>query len=93
MEGVSFTGVDSFTFAHPGSTDVLTIDSPVPARNRISGTSDGIDRTPFTFSGITNFTLDTATNDGASPGDFVSSGARGWSHPGCRISPSHGRGR
>ena len=72
IESVGFNGpVGNFTYVTPGSQDVLTIDSPGPGQNRISGTSDGVTLLPFTFSGITNFTLDTATNDGASPDDSI----------------------
>src|SRR4029434_6067906 len=61
----------SFTFTTPGSADVITIDSPAAGQNRISGTSDGTAFEALTFFDVQDFTLDTATNDGASPDDSI----------------------
>src|SRR5262249_6568048 len=66
-----------FTFAPPGSDDVLTVDSPAAGQNRISGTSGGVAVEALTFFDIATFTLDTGANDGALPDDQVTVDASG----------------
>ena len=68
IEPTTVSGLGSFTFTTidtTGSNDVLTIDSPAPGQNRISGTSGGTAFEALTFFDITNFTIDTGANDGA----------------------------
>ena len=73
LEPVLVSGFNEFTFVTPNSNDVLTIDSPAAGQNRISGTSGGVAFESLVFSSVTNFEIDTATNDGplADPNDTV----------------------
>jgi|GEM_PF-923147 len=64
LEPVTVSGFAEFTFVTPNSNDVITIDSPAAGQNRISGTSGGVAFESLTFSNVTHFLLDTATNDG-----------------------------
>ncbi|MDA1013146.1 MAG: DUF4347 domain-containing protein, partial [Planctomycetota bacterium] len=64
---VDGTGLsDTFTFTAPdtgGGNDLITIDSPAPGQNRVSGTSGGVAFESITFSNIPHFIIDTAAND------------------------------
>lgn len=71
LEPLTVSNLASFTFTTPGSADVITIDSPAPGQNRISGTSDGVAFESLTFFHIADVTIDTAANDGGSPNDSV----------------------
>jgi len=73
LEPVIVTGFTEFTFVTPNSNDVLTVDSPAAGQNRVSGTSGGIAFEALTFSTVTHFKIDTATNDGplGNPNDSV----------------------
>ncbi|MFV2068579.1 MAG: beta strand repeat-containing protein, partial [Pirellulales bacterium] len=77
LEPVTVSGLPDFTFITPGSEDVLLVDSPAAGQNRISGTSDGVAFESLTFYDIRDFTIDTATNDGASPNDSITIDASG----------------
>ena len=66
---VQIQDLTSLTLRTPLSRDLLSVDSPAAGRNRITGTSDGVTIVPMTFFNVGALTLDTATNDGASPND------------------------
>ena len=68
---VSVQGITNFSFVSPNSNDVLTEDSPSAGADRISGTSGGVGFVPLTFTNVSHFTVDTGSNDGASPNDSV----------------------
>ncbi|HAM72036.1 MAG TPA: hypothetical protein DCM86_10370, partial [Verrucomicrobiales bacterium] len=56
----------TFTFTTPftgGGADLITIDSPAPGQNRISGTSGGVAFESVTFSNIPHVIIDTGSND------------------------------
>jgi hypothetical protein len=66
IETVSFASpILDFTYATPPGADVLTIDSPGPGLNRITGTSDGATLLPFTLPNITNLVIDAGIDDDA----------------------------
>ena len=73
LEPFNVNGFNEFTFVTPNSIDVLTVDSPAAGQNRVSGTSGGVAFEALTFSNVTHFDIDTATNDGplANPNDTV----------------------
>ncbi|HEV8603915.1 MAG TPA: hypothetical protein VGQ99_01035 [Tepidisphaeraceae bacterium] len=68
---MTFTGVDAIstlnfnsgTLISPGATDSIAIDSPSATENTVSGQSDAVAFPPLTFSFISQFTLDTASNE------------------------------
>jgi hypothetical protein len=74
---IAFTGVEPITASNfaslsittPSSADVISIDSPAPGQNRISGTSGGTSFPSLTFFDIGQATLDTSANDAAGGGD------------------------
>ena len=66
LEPVTISNVNSHTFTTTGDADVITIDSPAPGQNRISGTSGGVAFEALTFFNVANFTVDIGAND--SPG-------------------------
>ncbi len=71
---VDGTGAGSgFTFETPSSGNVISISSPGSGENMISGTSDGTPFESVTFQNLATVTINTATNDGATPsqGDTV----------------------
>jgi len=60
IETLAFASpIHDFTYLTPPGADDLTIDSPGPGQNRITGTNNGATLFPFSFSNITNFTIDT----------------------------------
>ena len=61
--------IGAFTFRTPLVTDLLTLDSPVAGRNRVTGTSNGVDLVPMTFFNVTTLVVDTATFDGGAGND------------------------
>jgi hypothetical protein len=71
FEPVVVSALANFTFTTPNSADVLTVDSPAAGQNRILGTSGGAAFESITFFNVTNFVVDMATNDGASPDDSI----------------------
>ena len=73
LEPVNVSGFSEFTFVTPNSNDVLTVDSPVAGRNRVSGTSGGVAFEAVTFWNVADFKVDTAANDAplANPNDTV----------------------
>jgi len=71
LEPVEVYNLTDYTFTTTGGADIITIDSPAPGQNRITGTSGGIEFEAVTFWNITNFTLDTGAND--LPGDDADS--------------------
>jgi hypothetical protein len=80
---VTVSNVTSFTYTTPpapaggsGGND-LTIDSTAAGQNRVSGTTSGVSTVPLLFSEITNFTVDTATNNASLPNDSVTLSAPG----------------
>ncbi|MEW6159537.1 MAG: LEPR-XLL domain-containing protein, partial [Verrucomicrobiota bacterium] len=68
---IRFSGLESLVVSHwkslteitPGSGDELEITAFGSAASRITGTSDGHELVPLTFSEIENMVLDTGTND------------------------------
>jgi hypothetical protein len=77
LESTVVSSMASFGFTTALSANVLTVDSPAAQQNRISGTSQGAALVPLTFSAVTSFTLDTATNDGTFPADSVTLASSG----------------
>jgi len=73
LEPVTVSGMAEFTFVTPNSNDVLSIDSPVAGRNRISGTSGNIAFESLSFYDVDHFKIDTATHDDplGNPNDVV----------------------
>lgn len=72
--GVNGTGLPaSFTFTTPNGENNITISSPSVGENMISGTSNGTTFESVTFENLGTVTINTATNDGATPsqGDTV----------------------
>jgi RHS repeat-associated protein len=63
LEPVTVSDLTDYTFTTTGGADTITIDSPAPGQNRISGTSGGIPFESVTFFDVTNLTIDTGTND------------------------------
>ena len=62
LEPVFVSGFSEFTFVTPDSNDILTV-GPAAGQNRISGTSGGVAFEALTFTNVTNFKIDAATND------------------------------
>jgi len=68
LEPVTITDVSSYSFntnAAGTGTDIITIDSPAPGQNRISGTSGGVAFESVTFYSVVDVTIDTGANDAA----------------------------
>ena len=72
LEPVTVSGVTDYTFTTTGGgADVITIDSPAPGQNRISGTSGGVAFESVTFFDVPHVTIDmgddadTITTDGS----------------------------
>lgn len=65
---VTVQNVTSVTLTTPNSADNLQLTSPAGTQGRVSGTSGGIGLVPLSISGVANFVVDTATNDGAGGG-------------------------
>ncbi len=63
LEPVIIDGASSFTFTTPGSQDIIRVDSLWPGWNRVSGTSDNAVFESVSFTHVTSFVIDTATND------------------------------
>ncbi len=69
VTGTGPTGLDTsglrstLTFTTPGSADVITIDSPAPGQNRISGTSGGVAFESITFTNVQTVVIDAGTHD------------------------------
>lgn len=62
--------IKTFTLIAPNDHDVMTINSPLAAQNRVSGQSGGVAFTPLTFFNIGNFTIDgVSKNVGGLRGD------------------------
>lgn len=69
---VRVDGFDAFSLLTQNSEDNLEIDSLVAlGRNIISGSSGGVAIAPLSFTGVTDFTLNTGAADGAVPDDVV----------------------
>ena len=65
VDGTGVAG-GTFTFTTPssgGGNDVLTIDSPAPGQNRISGTSGGVPFESVTFSNFAQVVVNSGAND------------------------------
>ena len=75
LEPITVSGQAEYTFATLGSEDLLTIDSPMSGRNRISGTSGGTAFESVTFFDVSHFIIDTGANDAASPNDSITLGS------------------
>jgi len=71
LEPVTVSGLENYTFTTSSGADVITIDSPAPRQNRISGTSGGVPFESVTFFNVRNVTIDTGAND--TPGNDVDS--------------------
>jgi len=68
LEPVTITDVSSYSFntnAAGTGTDIITIDSPAPGQNRISGTSGGVAFESVTFYSVVDVTIYTGANDAA----------------------------
>ena len=70
FEPVVVSGMANFTFITPNSNDFLTLDSPAAGQTRIWYEWRRRVR-DITFFNITNFVVDMATNDCASPDDSI----------------------
>jgi hypothetical protein len=88
---IEVDGVTSFSIVTPNSADVLTVDTPADGRFRVSGTSGGLTIIPL-IANVTNFTLDTAANDGATPNDSVAVTLGGVTTAGRQCTISTGAG-
>src|SRR5262245_21395506 len=61
--------VTDFTYYTPNSQDAITVDSPQAGRQRISGTSSGVQAVPLVFDNLANLVINTGWNDGSGSGD------------------------
>jgi hypothetical protein len=64
LEPVTVSKMLDFQVVTPSSHDVITIDRPVPGRNRVTGSSDGVAFESLTFFDVQRFTLNTGLADG-----------------------------
>src|SRR4029453_10898647 len=63
-EPVTVSAMLDFQVITPSSHDAITIDRPVPGRNRVTGSSDGVAFESLTFFDVQRFTLNTGLADG-----------------------------
>ena len=63
LEPISIFNFSEFTLITPNSNDQVKITRPALGKNRISGSSGGVPFESLDFWLVTNFLLDTATND------------------------------
>ncbi len=68
---VTVQDVGNFTLRTPLSDDSLSFVSAAVGQNQITGSSDSVGIVPLTFFNVATMTIDTGTNDGASPSDTV----------------------
>ena len=71
VEPLSASGFATLTIVTPSATDVISIDTPAPGQNTISGTSDGIAISPLTFFNVPYPILNTAANDAGGGDDSI----------------------
>ncbi len=69
LSPISVSGLAEYTLVTPNSSDVLTVDSPAAGQNRVSGTSGGVNIESTTFTNVTDFRIDAATNDSSGAGN------------------------
>ncbi len=69
LEPVTMSELGTVTFVTPNSVDVLSIDSPVGGRNRISGTSGGVAFESLTFFNVDSMIVQGDTYDGGGSGN------------------------
>jgi|GEM_PF-2848866 len=74
---VTVSNLVNFTLTTPAAPvggsggNILTIASGGPGQSRIGGSTSGVPIVPLLFSDVTSFTVDTATNNAASPDDTI----------------------
>lgn len=75
LEPTEVSGMASYAMVTPNSADALALSGGLSVGGKsayvLAGTSGGVAFESLTFFDVTNFTLDTATNDGAAPDDSV----------------------
>jgi hypothetical protein len=77
LEPVTVSNVGALTMNTPNGSDNLTIDSPLPGRNRVRGTSGGVAFESLTFFNVPGVIIDAGANDGAAPHDLLTIDAPG----------------
>ncbi len=69
---VAIKDIPQVTLVAPYTANVLTVESPGPTWNRVTGTSRSFDLVPFSTLNVANLILDTATNtDPDAPEDII----------------------
>jgi len=64
LEPVTVSAMLDFQVITPSSHDAIAVDRPIPGRNRVTGSSDGVAFESLTFFDVQRFTLNTGLADG-----------------------------
>ena len=77
IEPIDVKAFNSFAVVTPNANDTLTISSPMTATTTLSGTSGAVTISPVTFTNVSSFTIDAASNDAGAGNDSLTISASG----------------